>query len=338
MKKNGSIRILIPSLAVIFLLSGTLALHAGMPDNSVSRGNSGAITALKSSNEANISEHFKEDELFVKFKAGVSAKDKSLIHGKHGAKKIKEFDRLDIHLVRLNHGKSVEDAIDSYQKEPEVEYAEPNYKVTLQTTPSDPWFYELWGLNNTGQTGGTPGADISATEAWDITTGDNNVVVAVIDTGIDYTHEDLLVNCWLNTGEIAGNGIDDDGNGYVDDMHGINVITGTGDPLDDRLRSGMRFRTFPVGSSSAIGPGVSKSSDRRRRADAEGIPSGRARCDRPLHSWRGCEPAGSGLVQAGVVVGGALDGKATQLPRPPNQTREQSHRRPRYGCPERRHS
>ncbi len=232
MRQNRSARILIFSLTVIFLLSGTLTLYGGMPDNSVAKGNAGAITALKSSIK-DISNNFKEDELLVKFKAGVSAKDKSLIHARHGAKKIKEFARLGIHHVKLNKGISVEEAIDSYQKDPDVEYAEPNYQVTLHSIPGDPLFNQLWGLYNTGQTGGTPGADISATEAWDITTGDNNVVVAVIDTGIDYNHEDLLANVWLNTGEISGNKIDDDGNGYVDDMHGINVITGTGDPLDD---------------------------------------------------------------------------------------------------------
>ena len=94
-------------------------------------------------------------------------------------------------------------------------------------------FSELWGMHNTGQTGGTPGADIHAPEAWDITTGSRQIIVAVIDTGVDYTHPDLTNNIWTNPGEIPGNGIDDDGNGYVDDVHGYDFVNNDGDPMDD---------------------------------------------------------------------------------------------------------
>ena len=114
-------------------------------------------------------------------------------------------------------------------------YVEPDYVLTAQLTPNDLRFTDgtLWGLRNTGQQGGTAGADIDAERAWDLTTGSKSVVVAVIDTGIRYTHVDLADNIWTNPGEIPGNGIDDDGNGYVDDVHGINSITGSGDPFDD---------------------------------------------------------------------------------------------------------
>lgn len=89
------------------------------------------------------------------------------------------------------------------------------------------------GLNNTGQGGGTPDADIDAHEAWAaFDSGLASVIVGVIDTGVDYTHEDLAANMWVNPGETPGNGLDDDGNGYIDDVHGINVITGSGDPID----------------------------------------------------------------------------------------------------------
>jgi subtilisin family serine protease len=98
-----------------------------------------------------------------------------------------------------------------------VAYAEPNWIVgigasTESTFPNDPVFVALYGLHNTGQFGGTNDADIDAPEAWDISTGGGaSVVVAVIDTGIDYNHEDLAANVWTNPGEIAGNGLDDDG-------------------------------------------------------------------------------------------------------------------------------
>lgn len=115
------------------------------------------------------------------------------------------------------------------------EYVEPDYIVKSDAEPTDQAFQEgyLWGLRNLGQNGGTAGADISATNAWDITTGSTNVIVAVIDTGVRYTHKDLASQMWVNPGEIPGNGVDDDDNGFIDDVHGINAISRSGDPMDD---------------------------------------------------------------------------------------------------------
>ena len=114
-------------------------------------------------------------------------------------------------------------------------YVEPDYQVKANLEPTDPAFLDgtLWGLRNIGISNGVPGADINATNAWNLTTGSTNVVVAVIDTGINYNHLELAAQMWRNPGEIAGNGVDDDGNGYVDDVYGINAITGSGNPLDD---------------------------------------------------------------------------------------------------------
>jgi subtilisin family serine protease len=115
------------------------------------------------------------------------------------------------------------------------EYVEPDFHVQVLQTPTDTSFTngDLWGLQNTGQNGGVAGVDINTVSAWSISTGSFSVTVAVIDTGVRYTHQDLAGNMWINPGEIAANGIDDDGNGYVDDVHGINAITATGDPMDD---------------------------------------------------------------------------------------------------------
>ncbi len=125
--------------------------------------------------------------------------------------------------------------IKQFQETGLFEFVEPDYIVSLDAEPTDSAFINgtLWGLKNTGQSGGMPGADINVTQAWDLTTGSTNVIVAVIDTGIRYTHADLAAQMWRNPGEIPGNGLDDDGNGYVDDIFGINAITGSGNPMDD---------------------------------------------------------------------------------------------------------
>jgi subtilisin family serine protease len=114
------------------------------------------------------------------------------------------------------------------------EYVEPDYIVHPNSLPTDSAFTDgtLWGLRNQGQNGGVSGADIDAVGAWQTTTGSSDVIVAVIDTGIRHTHTDLAANMWVNPGEIAGNGVDDDSNGYVDDVHGINAIDNSGNAMD----------------------------------------------------------------------------------------------------------
>lgn len=149
---------------------------------------------------------------------------------------------------KLPAGKDVAALAGDLAKLPGVKYAEPNYIwTTAAITPNDPRFGDLWGLNNIGQSSGTADADIDAPQAWDITTGSSAVVVGIIDTGVDYNHPDLAANIWTNPGEIA-NGIDDDNNGYIDDLHGINAITGSGNPLDDNNHG-----THVAGTIGAVG-------------------------------------------------------------------------------------
>ena len=112
-------------------------------------------------------------------------------------------------------------------------YVEPDFVWQPSLEATDPAYVDgrLWGLANNGKPG-VVDADIDAEEAWDTTIGSRDVIVGVIDTGVRYTHQELVNQMWVNEGEIPGNGIDDDNNGYIDDVHGINAIFDSGDPLD----------------------------------------------------------------------------------------------------------
>jgi len=125
---------------------------------------------------------------------------------------------------------------------------EPDAIINRNGLATDPSFSRLWGLHNIGQTGGLADADIDATEAWDVTTGSSSVVVAVIDTGIDYRHPDLAANMWRNPGEVAGDGVDNDRNGFVDDVYGWDFANNDADPFDDQGHG-----THVAGTIGAVG-------------------------------------------------------------------------------------
>ena len=115
----------------------------------------------------------------------------------------------------------------------DVLYAEPNYRRYAQVVPNDPRYPEQWNLKNPGGVGlGLAGADINAEQAWEVTKGSRNIVVAVIDQGIDVSHQDLQANIWINPAEIAGNGIDDDANGFIDDINGYDFFHNDGSVFD----------------------------------------------------------------------------------------------------------
>ena len=128
----------------------------------------------------------------------------------------------------------IANAIEELRRSGLYEYVEPDYPLFLDSAPTDSAFADgsLWNLANYGQNGGVAGMDIDAVRAWDITTGSRAVVVAVIDSGIRYTHRDLVDLIWRNPDEIQGNGIDDDSNDYVDDIAGADMVARSGDPMD----------------------------------------------------------------------------------------------------------
>ena len=192
---------------------------------------------------------FVPGEILVKFKPGTPAARISAVNAHIGARAIKKFPITKVHHLRLPPNVEVIDAVKAYSLYPEVVYAEPNYMVhILDFFPNDPRFPEQWALHNTGQTGGTADADIDAPEAWQISTGSADIVVAVIDTGVDYNHEDLASNMWTNPGEIPGDGLDNDGNGYIDDIYGWDFYNNDNDPWDDHSHG-----THCAGIMGAVG-------------------------------------------------------------------------------------
>jgi subtilisin family serine protease len=183
---------------------------------------------------------FGRPEVLVKFKSGVSLsaiesltarlndRVEDSIESVAGLEAIDDLDNADANAVAAQ-----------YKAMPEVEYAEPNYDIELDEIdnplepilPRDPQFNDQWALANSGQRGGKKGADISATLAWAKTTGSKDVVVAVLDSGVDYKHEDLENNMWVRPADMDP--YHDDELGTVDDLNGYNAIDGTSDPMDE---------------------------------------------------------------------------------------------------------
>jgi subtilisin family serine protease len=177
------------------------------------------------------------ERLLVRFGPTASRSTRDAIHQAAQAKSVLwEYRFVDgLELVQVSADQRA-GALAVYQDDAAVIYAEPDYYVYPDVIPDDTDFGLLWGLHNTGQIvnghPGTPGADIHAVEAWDFWTGDPEFRIAVVDTGVNYDHPDLQANIWTNPDEIPGNGVDDDGNGYVDDIHGYDFLDEDGDPMD----------------------------------------------------------------------------------------------------------
>ena len=179
---------------------------------------------------------YKKGEILVKFKE--TSSDYSIMNTIEilGGKTIKKAGTPDYHLIKLERGKKIEQAVAEYQKMPDVEYAQPNYiyrPLSTPRVPNDTYYSQLWGLKNTGQTindptynknnPGLPGMDMDLELTWDHVTDCSSIVIAVIDTGVNYDHEDLTGNMWDGVVNHGYDFLDDDNDPMDLSGHGTHV-------------------------------------------------------------------------------------------------------------------
>jgi len=193
-------------------------------------------------------------ELLVKFHGADRAEALQHYRQRHNMEILHSFRSIGVDHIRLSDDLTVEQSLAILRSDPAVIYAEPNYYRSVDDLPSTEFFPLLWGLHNTGQsvngTAGTVDADIDAPEAWEVRSSNADVVVAVIDSGLDFSHPALTGNIWTNPGELADNGVDDDGNGYVDDTRGWDFINNDNMPLPN---DGSGHGTHVSGTIAANG-------------------------------------------------------------------------------------
>ncbi len=183
-------------------------------------GHSGKVKSKGQDNAAN----FVINEIVIRFNPNFPVKELDQFLSDSHIKIKKHISALNYHVLSLPDGMSYYDALVLLKNKKILYTAEPNYIIPVKNIPDDPQFSLQWGLNNTPDSGGTEDADIDAPEAWEIETGGRDVIIAVIDTGVDYNHEDLADNIWRNVNEIPDNNIDDDNNGYTDDVVGWDFV------------------------------------------------------------------------------------------------------------------
>jgi subtilisin family serine protease len=215
---------------------------------------SGAATATGPKSAPTYAQRYAEGRLLVRFASGMSDAAIDAVNARLGAATIRSYHIVPgLRLIGLSKSMDVPAAVSAYTSTSGVLYAEPDFISHVDDTiPNDTSFSTQWDWQNTGQIGGTPGVDVDAAKAWDLSTGSNTVVVGVIDTGIQvdpHPHVDLEANMWHNMPECTGTpGVDDEGDGYVDDCYGIDTINHDSDPNDD-----YNHGTHVAGTIGAVG-------------------------------------------------------------------------------------
>ena len=221
-----------------FAILALLAMASVIPGAAVAEpGNEGAgAGGARPSFEAPTEAEAVPGQVIVKFEEDATRAEEADARRDEGLLKEDELELIDAEVAEVR-GQSVEQAVRDLERRPDVEYAEPDYIRHPTGYADEPRFRELWGLNNTGQsvngTAGSPDVDLNGSEASTVTQGDPNLVVAVIDDGVDFSHPDLAGRKWVNPGESGAdslgrnrstNGVDDDRNGYVDDVNGWDFV------------------------------------------------------------------------------------------------------------------
>ncbi len=161
---------------------------------------------------------FVKGEVLVAYHKDLAQTGEDDLLARFALSRLRRHQNLRLDLLSIDDNSDVASKIERLRHDPDVLFAEPNFIHTAQKLPAE-WNQQHWSLHNEGAYGPTD-VDIDAAEAWEISTGSKDVVVAVIDTGVSWSHPDLQGNTWVNPGEVSGNGVDDDGNGYADDVVG----------------------------------------------------------------------------------------------------------------------
>ena len=218
------------------------------------------IFQINSDAKTGIQSHMVENELIVQFDKNASDEKIEALITRFGASVKGTVKALDSYLLTIPPHISVDQAVARLKRNQLMKTVEPNYVLPVQAVPNDPLFERQWALQDAGSVAMTKPADINMSAAWAQTHGFSGVVIAVIDTGVDFTHEDLAANIWHNPGEIPGNGIDDDQNGYTDDIIGWDFVdarsgadgedfsTPDNDPMDNHGHG-----THVAGIAAAVG-------------------------------------------------------------------------------------
>jgi subtilisin family serine protease len=207
------------------------------------------------------------DRLIVKFRSSAEADTRKAIRAKDHVNKVRDLGLIRAEVVRPSAGQSVNGAVSALKRDPNVEYAVPDYyRQSFGDPTAEPLYAQQWGLNNTGQSVkgffGVPNIDIDAPEGFGVTQGDPSVVVAVIDDGVDFSHPDLAGQAWVNPLDGTVDGLDDDGNGLTDDVNGWDFCNNDASVHDvDEDFHGTGVAGVIAGSATGIGitgvaPGV----------------------------------------------------------------------------------